>query len=57
MDTAFEAYEGAVIVDLVRYVVKTRSRKVIDCNCSICRPSGYLHLIVPRGGLYFGERR
>jgi hypothetical protein len=21
---------------------------VSDCNCSICRMSGYLHLIVPR---------
>ena len=49
MDTALEAYEGGCHCGLVRYVVKTRSRKVIDCNCSICRPSGYLHLIVPRG--------
>ena len=27
--------------------------KVLDCNCSICHRSGYLHLIVPMASLQF----
>jgi hypothetical protein len=33
----------------VRFEVIAPSRiEVIDCNCSICAKSGYLHLIVPK---------
>jgi hypothetical protein len=32
----------------VRFEVLAPARLVVaDCNCSICSPSGYLHLIVP----------
>ncbi len=32
----------------VRFEVEAPARlEVIDCNCSICRMTGYLHLIVP----------
>lgn len=33
----------------VRFEVDTPpSPEVLDCNCSVCRMTGYLHLIVPR---------
>jgi hypothetical protein len=33
----------------VRFEVDAPARlEVLDCNCSICRRTGYLHLIVPR---------
>lgn len=33
----------------VRFEVDAPARlEVFDCNCSICRRTGYLHLIVPR---------
>lgn len=33
----------------VRFEVEApRDLDVLDCNCTICRKSGYLHLIVPR---------
>ncbi|MCB9764071.1 MAG: GFA family protein [Alphaproteobacteria bacterium] len=31
----------------VRFTVTIRERVVFDCNCSICRKKGFLHLIVP----------
>jgi len=32
----------------VRFEVKAPERiQVMDCNCSICRKAGYLHLMVP----------
>ena len=34
----------------MRFVVRVpRALTALDCNCSICRMSGFLHLIVPRG--------
>jgi hypothetical protein len=33
----------------VRFEVEAPARiEVIDCNCSMCAKSGYLHLIVPK---------
>jgi len=32
----------------VRFRVRTGSGRLLDCNCSICRKKGYLHLIVRR---------
>ena len=32
----------------VRFSAQTRqSPEILDCNCSICRRTGYLHLIIP----------
>jgi len=43
------SYEGGCHCGAVRYRLRTRSRVMFECNCSICKMKGYLHLIVPRG--------
>lgn len=40
-------YEGGCHCGAVRFQVTTALRQVSDCNCSICRKKGFLHLIVP----------
>ena len=41
-------YEGSCHCGAVRFqVAAPESLEVERCNCSICRKSGYLHLIVP----------
>lgn len=42
-----EVLEGGCHCGAVRYRVTVRSRAGVECNCSICRKKGYLHLIVP----------
>jgi hypothetical protein len=39
-------YEGGCHCGRVRFRVTTADTMAIDCNCSICRMKGYLHLIV-----------
>jgi hypothetical protein len=39
--------EGGCHCGKVRFRVKARERKAYDCNCSICRKKGFLHLILP----------
>ena len=42
-------YSGGCHCGRVRFEVSAPARiEVIDCNCSICTKSGYLHLIVPK---------
>lgn len=41
-----ERIEGGCHCGAVRFRVTVRERRAIDCNCSICRMKGYLHLIV-----------
>lgn len=42
-------HRGACHCGAVRFEVEAPERLVaLDCNCSICTKSGYLHLIVPR---------
>ncbi|MBD2597261.1 GFA family protein [Nostoc spongiaeforme FACHB-130] len=41
-------YEGGCHCGAVRFRVVVNNHKVDDCNCSICRKKGFLHLIVPR---------
>ena len=41
-----ETLEGGCHCGAVHYRVTVRSRKAVDCNCSICAKKGYLHLIV-----------
>lgn len=38
--------EGGCHCAAVRFVVRTSSLTALDCNCSICRKKGFLHLIV-----------
>lgn len=42
-----EVFEGGCHCGAVRYRVTVRSRNGVECNCSICRKKGFLHLIVP----------
>lgn len=39
-------YEGGCHCGAVRFRVRIRDSTAIDCNCSICRMKGFLHLIV-----------
>ena len=42
-------HRGGCHCGRVRFEVDAPARiEVLDCNCSICRRTGYLHLIVPR---------
>lgn len=41
-------YQGSCHCGAVKFEVEAEDHiEVIDCNCSICTKSGYLHLIVP----------
>ncbi|MEG3438009.1 GFA family protein [Pannus brasiliensis CCIBt3594] len=40
-------YEGGCHCGAIRFRVRVATPKAIDCNCSICRKKGFLHLIVP----------
>lgn len=40
------SYEGGCHCGAVRFRVVVDNHKVDDCNCSICRKKGFLHLIV-----------
>jgi hypothetical protein len=41
-------YEGGCHCGAVRFQVVVDRYEVYDCNCSICRKKGFLHLIVPQ---------
>ncbi len=41
-------YEGGCHCGAVRFRVEVEEHLVLDCNCTICRMKGNLHLIVPR---------
>lgn len=42
-------YKGGCHCGAVQFEVEApESVDVVDCNCSICSKSGYLHLIVPK---------
>lgn len=40
-------YEGGCHCGAVRFQVIVDKYKADDCNCSICKKKGFLHLIVP----------
>lgn len=42
-----QTYEGGCHCGAVRFRVTTAQTDALDCNCSICRKKGFLHLIVP----------
>lgn len=41
-------YQGGCHCGEVRFQVTVAHLQAIDCNCSICRKKGFLHLIVPK---------
>jgi hypothetical protein len=45
--TKFVTYEGGCHCGSIRFQVMVDRHLVQDCNCSICRKKGFLHLIVP----------
>ena len=48
-DTSLVTHRGGCHCGAVAFEVDAPARiTVSDCNCSICRVSGFLHLIVPR---------
>jgi hypothetical protein len=40
-------YEGGCHCGKIRYRVRVERLEATDCNCSICRKKGFIHLIVP----------
>jgi hypothetical protein len=49
---ALVTHRGGCHCGAVRFEVDAPARVTVsDCNCSICRMSGYLHLIVPASRL------
>lgn len=47
MDTSFRTYTGGCHCRRVRFEVDAPPQlHVLDCNCSVCRMTGFLHLIV-----------
>ena len=49
MSDEFVTHSGGCHCGAVAFEVEAPAKIVAsDCNCSICRMSGYLHLIVPR---------
>lgn len=46
-ERAIKIYQGGCHCGAVRFQVLVDRFKVQDCNCSICRKKGFLHLIVP----------
>lgn len=50
-------YFGGCHCGAVRYRVGVEKHEAVECNCSICRKKGFIHLIVPaaRFSLLHGE--
>jgi hypothetical protein len=49
MSDEYVTHSGGCHCGAVTFAVEAPAKIVAsDCNCSICRMSGYLHLIVPR---------
>ena len=48
MSNTRESYEGGCHCGAVRFRVEVDRQVALDCNCSICRKKGNIHLIVPR---------
>ncbi len=42
-----DVYEGGCHCGAVRFRVAVERYEASECNCSICRKKGFLHLIVP----------
>lgn len=41
------SFKGGCQCGKVAFAVEGEMKKVMECNCSICRPKGYLHWFVP----------
>lgn len=43
-----QTYEGGCHCGAIRFRVEIDKYEAVECNCSICRKKGFIHLIVPR---------
>ncbi len=43
-----QTFEGGCHCGRVRFRVRTAALAALDCNCSICRMKGFIHLIVTK---------
>ena len=46
-ETTLKTYEGGCHCGRVRFRVTGSLADCLECNCSICRKKGFLHLIIP----------
>ncbi|MEG3841730.1 GFA family protein [Microcoleus sp. herbarium14] len=47
MDETLVTYSGGTRCGAVRFLVAVDKHEARNCNCSICKKKGFLHLIVP----------
>lgn len=45
--TKFVTFYGGCHCEAIRFCVMVFEHLAVDCNCSICRKKGFIHLIVP----------
>ncbi|GFE69680.1 GFA family protein [Chroococcus sp. FPU101] len=43
----YVTYEGGCHCGAIRFCVMVKEHLAVDCNCTICRKKGFIHLIVP----------
>jgi len=48
MPTDAAAFSGGCHCGRVRFRVTAKELRALDCNCSVCRMKGFLHLIVTK---------
>ena len=48
MTTPLHRYTGGCHCGAVRFEVTVRSHVALECNCSICKMKGFIHVIVPQ---------
>jgi hypothetical protein len=55
--SALTTYLGGCHCGVVRFRVEVEKHEAVECNCSICRKKGFIHLIIPaaRFSLLQGE--
>ncbi len=47
IDHQSSTYEGGCHCGAVRFRIVVNQHLALDCNCSICRKKGFLHLLLP----------
>jgi hypothetical protein len=47
IDSTSKPYQGGCHCGAVRFQVIVKKYEALECNCSICRKKGFLHLLIP----------
>jgi hypothetical protein len=50
-------YEGGCTCGAVAFEVEGEPAELMECNCSICKPKGYLHWFVPEDSFHLKTAR